>query len=104
MNVYRIYPTLWNDGMCMQAQTVYAIDRASPVIKTACSHRPKEDPSYYWDNQTFQRLLPPENTMQPYAAVSWSTLPAWISWATANGYSVPMDGVKPFSDIFITGP
>lgn len=104
MNVYRIYPTLWNDGICRQAQTVYAIDRAAPNIQTACSRRPKEDPSYYWDNQIFQRLLPPPPT-QSSAAVTWPTLPAWLSWAKSQGYSVTMDStIKPFSDIFITGP
>lgn len=107
MNIYRIYPTLWNDGMCQLAQTVYAVDRAPPpnTFKTSCSARPKEDPAYYWDNQTFQRLLPPGQ--QPtYAAVTWPLLPVWLSYVQTLGYTLQTDlsALKPYKDIYIMGP
>lgn len=112
-SIYRIYPVLWNDGICKQAQTVYAIDRPTPqnVLPTACSSRPKEDPAYYWDNSSFQRLLPPSPTNGCYQpaelnAVTWSTLPSWLSFAQSNGYTLNIDfsKLKAYSDIYITGP
>jgi hypothetical protein len=112
-NIYRIFPVLWNDGICKQAQTVYAIDRAPPpdTLRIACSSRVKEDPAYYWDSSTFQRLLPPSTPgccYQPEQlnAVTWSTLPAWLSYAQSTGYvlNVEFSRLKPFSDIYITGP
>lgn len=107
MNIYRIYPTLWNDGMCQLAQTVYAVDRCPEpqTFKTICSARPKEDPSYYWDSSTFQRLIPPGE--QPtYAAVTWKQLPAWLSYVQTLGYSLQTDlsTLKPHKDIYISGP
>ena len=105
MNTYRIFPVLWNQNPCTQALTVYAIDRQPlSVIPTACSARVKEDPAYYWDNATFQRLLPPTTT--DTKAVTWFTLPAWISFANANGYTLISDlsKLKPYSDIYVMGP
>ena len=113
-NIYRIFPVLWNDGICKQAQTVYAVDRTTPSLafETSCSSRVKEDPAYYWDGSSFQRLLPPANVdgccYQPPAlnAVTWSTLPAWLSYAQTKGYTLNVDfsRLKPYSDIYVTGP
>lgn len=106
MNLYRIYPTLWNDGMCSMAQTVYAIDRQPPSpLKVACSSHPKEDPISFWESQTFFRILPPED-QGPKASVSWAKLPSWISYALQNGYTLQGDlsRLKPYSDIYIMGP
>lgn len=103
MNVYRIFPVLWNDGIDNTAITVYGIDRDSPVLKTACSKRVKEDPAYYWDSSTFHRLVPYTNEKN---YVSWATLPAWLSYARNLGYTLEGDlsRLKPYSDIYITGP
>ena len=113
-NIYRIFPVLWNDGICKQAQTVYAIDRASPVIPSSCSHYVREDPAYYWTNANgnFQRILPPPATegccYQPpiLNAVNWFLIPAWLSYVQTLGYTVTSDlsSLKPYSDIYITGP
>lgn len=111
-NIYRIFPVLWNDGICIQAQTVYAIDRASPTILSACSHYVQEDPAYYWTNSggNFQRLLPPTNCGGCYQppilnAVTWPAIPAWLSYVQTLGYTVTSDlsKLKPYSDIYITG-
>lgn len=110
--LYRIYPVLWNDGICSQAQTIYAIDRAPPAgtFPTACSSRPKEDPAYYWDSSSFQRLLPPTtgDCCQPAGrnAVTWSTLPAWLSSVQTYGYTLTVDlsRLTPHRDLYITGP
>lgn len=114
MNVYRIYPTLWNDGICSQAQTVYAIDRQPPrdTFPTSCSSRPKEDPAAYWDAPTFQRLLPPIGDAgccyQPSQlnAVTWATLPSWLSFVQTKGYTLATElgKLKPYIDVYITGP
>ena len=112
MNTYRIYPVLWSGSSCQQAQTVYAVDRQPPLpgFPTACSSRPKEDPASTWDSSTFQRLLPPAGSScyQPasLAAVTWSTLPAWLSYAQGIGYTLASDlsKLKPYSDLYITGP
>ena len=110
-NIYRIYPVLWNEGNCQQAQTVYAIDRSPPpnTFATICSVRPKEDPAYYWDNPIFQRLLPDPNAIgckQSSYSVRWSSLPAWLSYITQFGYTVKGDfsNLQPFSDLYILGP
>jgi len=112
-NIYRIYPVLWNDGICKQAQTVYAIDRSPPpnTFMTICSSRPKEDPAYYWDNPVFQRLLPEPNRSGCYQpsqlnSVRWGCLPAWLSYIRQFGYTVQGDlsSLKPFKDIYIEGP
>ena len=113
-NIYRIFPVLWNDGICKQAQTVYAVDRAPPssAFPTSCSNRVKEDPAYYWDAPNFQRLLPPPGAAgccyQPPAlnAVTWATLPAWLSYVQTVGYTLNIDfsRLKPYGDIYITGP
>jgi hypothetical protein len=117
MNLYRIFPVLWNDGNGgnqQQAQTIYGIDRAPPsgTFPTCCCARPKEDPAYYWDNATFQRILPPPNIpgccYQPPSTygVNWALLPAWLSYIQQFGYVVSVDfsKLKPYSDIYITGP
>ena len=114
-NLYRIFPVLWNDGICKQAQTVYAIDRAptSNSFPTSCSHYVREDPAYYWTESggNFQRLLPPTNPgccYQPPVlnAVTWPVLPSWISYVQTIGYTVNTDfsKLKPYSDLYITGP
>lgn len=106
-NLYRIYPVLWNDGICTQAQTVYAIDRQPPAntFPTCCSSRPKEDPAYYWGDPTFQRLLPVSQSPM-YSSVLWSCLPRWISDIGIYGYAVQGDvsSLKPFKDFYILGP
>jgi len=111
-NIYRIFPVLWNDGICKEAQTVYAVDRASNSIPSCCSSRVKEDPAYYWDSSNFQRLLPWPGAdtccYQPALlhAVNWPMLPAWLSYVQTIGYTVSSDlsRLKPYSDIYITGP
>lgn len=115
-NIYRISPVLWNDGICKQAQTVYAIDRAPPpgLFPTTCSSRVKEDPAYYWDNPTFQRLLPAPQSgsgsgcYQPAQlnSVRWGCLPAWLSYVSTLGYTYQgdMSQLNPLKDFFITGP
>jgi hypothetical protein len=113
MNLYRIFPVLWNQGTCTQAQTVYAVDRAPPpnTFPTSCSARPQEDPAYFWDNQTFHRLLPPAGCggcYQPASlnGVTWPSLPSWLSFVQTKGYTVTTDlsTLKPYSDVYITGP
>lgn len=101
MPVYRLYPTLWNDGTNMMAQTVYAIDRTPPLLTTICSRRPCEDPSFYWLGPVFQRIVPQDAYCN---AVTWATLPSWLSYASSLGYTYTLDAVKPYSDIYITGP
>ena len=111
-NIYRIYPVLWNDGICNQAQTVYAIDRSTTKIQSMCSSRVKEDPAYYWDNPTFQRLLPAPQTAsgcyQPQSlnSVKWQCLPAWLSYIGTLGYAFQgdMSNLKPMKDFYIVGP
>ena len=104
MNIYRISPVLWNQDPCTQALTVYGIDRAPADLPTCCSSRVKEDPAYYWDSPTFQRLLPPINNGTN--AVLWTTITAWLSFAQSKGYTVTTDlsTLKPYSDIYISGP
>jgi hypothetical protein len=114
-NIYRISPVLWNDSVCKQATTIYGIDRAptSNLFPTACSSRVREDPAYYWDNATFQRLVPPSGIALPNCygpasqnGITWVTLPAWLSYVQTLGYVVKSDlsTLKPFSDIYIEGP
>jgi hypothetical protein len=63
----------------------------------------KEDPAYYWDGPIFQRLLP---TTDKINAVLWTTLPAWLSFAQSQGYTLTteLSTLKPYSDIYIRGP
>lgn len=113
MNIYRIFPVLWNDGICKQAQTVYAIDRQPPsnTFATTCSQRVREDPASSWESPTFQRLRPPPDSTgccyQPPTldAVTWSTLPLWLSFVQSKGYTLNVDfsKLKPYSDIYIQG-
>jgi len=107
-NTYRIYPTLWNDGGgCEMAQTVYAVDRQPPpnTFGTCCSRRTNQDPAYYWDTPTFQRLLPPPTTTTQ-RSVTWSGLPSWFSYVQSLGYTIVTDvsSLRPYTDIYISGP
>lgn len=113
-NIYRIFPVLWNDGICKQAQTVYAINRPSPIIPSTCSNYVREDPAYYWTNSNgnFTRILPPPASgsccYQPTIlnAVNWTDLPSWLSYVQSLGYTITSDlsSLKPYSDVWITGP
>ena len=112
-NFYRISPVLWNDGICNQAQTVYAIDRQPPpnTFPTICSNRVKEDPAYYWENPTFQRLLPAPQSSgcyqpQSFNSVKWQCLPQWLSYIGSLGYTIQGDlsNLKPMRDFYIVGP
>lgn len=106
MNVYRIYPTLWEGTGCVGSLTVYAIDRQTSLIPTSCSARPRADPASAWDSPTFQRLLPPAGCGTNSNAVIWATLPAWISWARSQGYTLDgsLSTLKPHGDLYIVGP
>lgn len=109
MNIYRVYPTLWTGGICNQAATVYAIDRTPPpnTFPVQCCSRPKEDPASSWDSPTIQRILPPPLCgSSELNAVTWYTLPQWLSFAQSVGYTlnVEFSALKPYSDIYITGP
>jgi hypothetical protein len=107
MNIYRIYPTLWEGTGCVGSLTVYAIDRVASSIPSCCSTRPRADPASSWDSPTFQRLLPPQGC-GTVNAVTWSTLPAWISWAMSQGYTLSEGSslmtLKPYGDLYIVGP
>lgn len=109
-NLYRIYPVLWSEAICDQAQTVYAIDRCPNTFRTACSHRVKEDPAYYWDGPTFVRLLSPMNPgcYQPgdWNSVRWNNLPVWLSYVSTLGYTVQgeFSSLKPMREFFLLGP
>jgi hypothetical protein len=106
-NIYRIYPVLWTEAPCNQAQTVYAIDRSPNTFPTACSTRVKEDPAYYWESPNFLRLLPQSsmNCCQPtsYNAVTWQNMPSWLSYVRTLGYTVQGEW-KPMREFFIQGP
>jgi hypothetical protein len=106
-NLYRLYPTLWNDGECQQALTVYAIDGGAPLFSTACSRRPSQDPAYSWDSPTFQRILPPvPGNYGSLTSVTWSSLFTWIRYAATLGYTVQGDigKLKAYSDVYVMGP
>jgi hypothetical protein len=106
MPLYRIYPVLWQG---CEAQTVYAIDRAAPGIPSCCSSRPKADPASVWESPTFQRLLPPPDMSScgsTYQAVTWSMIPAWLSWIQTQGYNLSgsLSKQKPYEDLYVEGP
>ncbi len=112
-NLYRIYPTLWEGQGCQTGQTVYAIDRAPPpnTFATTCSARPRADPASAWDSPTFQRILPPPTGGGCWGgtqAVTWATLPAWISYILPLGYTLSegtsLGKLKPYGDLWIQGP
>ncbi len=121
-NIYRIYPTLWEGQGCATGQTVYAVDRAPPTpsasgFPTACSARPRADPASTWDSPTFQRLLPPPGGVggsSGYSwgcalqAVTWSSLPAWLSYVQGLGYTLSentsLAKLKPYGDLYVVGP
>jgi hypothetical protein len=108
--LYRIAPMLWTDatGGGAAAQTVYAIDRAAPGLATACTRRPKEDPASTWEGTTVLRLLPPPSDTSGARAVTWATLPSWLSYAQSQGYTIggaiPIHKLTPYSDFYISGP
>jgi hypothetical protein len=110
--LYRLYPTLWNDGdgQDQQALTVYAVDGGAPLFPTACSRRPYEDPAYSWNSPTFQRLLPPSPPIPgnygALTSVTWSSLFSWIRYAATLGYTVQGDlsNLKAYSDLYVMGP
>jgi len=114
MSVFRIYPVLWEGSGCTGAQTLYACDRTPPAgtFSTQCSRRPKEDPAATWDGPTFLRLLPPDPgaCYQPAAlnAVTWATLPAWISSILGMGFTLQggasLSQLKPHGDLWIVSP
>jgi hypothetical protein len=53
MNIYRIFPVLWNDASNtdMQSRNIYAVDRAPPAggFPTTCARRVGADPASSWD-------------------------------------------------------
>lgn len=106
-NIYRIIPFLWNDATynqnCQMAMTIYGVDRAPANLKTICSSRPKEDPASYWDGRTLARLILPNASYNE--PVTWSTLPQWLSYAQAQGYTIVGDlgKVKPNTEFYISG-
>ena len=102
--VYRISPMLWTDAREGRSLQVYRIDRVAPGLPTACTRRPKEDPGSVWDGTTALRLLPPPGSGCEQA-VTWATLPAWLSFAQAQDYSIPpLHKLTPYGDVYITGP
>ena len=114
-NIYRIYPTLWDGSSCGGALNVYAVDRAPPSggFKTTCSQRPRADPASVWNGPTFQRLLPPPDSYGSCwgggpAAVTWATLPGWISWIQTLGYTLAegssLQKLKPYGELYVVGP
>ena len=112
-NIYRIYPTLWDGSSCGASASIYAADRApgSGGFQTTCSTRPRADPASVWDSPTFQRLLPPPQSSGcwgPANAVTWATLPAWISWVQTLGYVLAegssLQKLKPYGELYIVGP
>lgn len=105
MNIYRVYPVLWNGGRCSQAQTVYAIDRHTDTIPMTCSSRPKEDPAYEWHSPTFHRLLPPPGSSGLVDSVTWANIVEWLSFVQTLGYTIHVEfsSMKPYNDIYISG-
>ena len=109
-NIYRIIPFLWNDARqgLQTAVTAYGADRAPANLDTACASRPKEDPASYWDGPTIARLVMPAAAAGgcPAAAVTWQSLPAWMSYAQAQGYTIVggIGKLKPYSEFYISGP
>jgi hypothetical protein len=113
-NIYRIYPQLWSQGGCWEAQTVYAIDRQPPpgTFPTQCSTRQQEDPAYWYAGSNFQRLIPPSENAQnccfqspSWNAVTWRNLTQWMSYVQTRGYTITtnLDTITPFSSIYIRG-
>ena len=111
--LYKIYPTLYEGRGCVQAQTVYAIDRVPSALSTTikCARRDNSDPLYYSLGQTFNRLTLPNNT-GCYGpgddSVTFGNLTEWISYAMENGYTLTsmeiLTKLTPFKDIYILGP
>ncbi len=87
--------------------TIYGIDRAPANLKTQCSSRPKEDPAAYWDGRTIARLILPNTANANYnEPVTWASLPQWLSYALAQGYTIVGDlgKLKPNTEFYISGP
>ena len=115
-NIYRIFPQLWSQDGCFQAQTVYAIDRQPPpnTFPTQCSTRQYDDPAYWYEGNNFQRILPPPAGFSQqccfqspsWNAVTWRSLPLWLSYVQSVGYTVTTDlsTLSPFTSIYISGP
>jgi hypothetical protein len=107
MNLYRIFPVLWNDASNtdMQARTVYAADRAPPNggFQTTCARRVGADPASAWDGATFQRLVAPPPSS---GYVTWASLPSWLSYIQSIGYTITSDlsRLQAYSDIYVSGP
>lgn len=99
--LYALQPFLWTQNPCTQALTIYSISPCGSRLPSACSARPQEDPAYYWDNPTLQRILMPNRT----DSVTWTTLPTWLSFAETQGYTIVSDicSLTPFSTIYIRG-
>ena len=112
-NLYKVYPTLYEGRGCVQAQTVYAIDRVPSLLASTikCARRDSSDPLYYSVGQTFNRLTLP-NSSACYGpcddSVTFSNLTEWISFAMSKGYTLPsmemLTKLTPFKDIYIMGP
>ncbi len=108
MNIYRIFPVLWNDASNtdMQSRNIYAADRAPPAggFPTTCARRVGADPASSWDGATFQRLVSPPGANAAY--VTWATLPAWLSWIQTIGYTIKSDlsQLQAYSDVYVCGP
>jgi hypothetical protein len=116
MNIYRIFPVLWEGKGCVESQTVYAIDREPPAgaFPTACATRSKDDPATIWDSRTFWRLLPPPDSVggccggDALGSVTWANITHWFSWIANLGYSLApntsLQHIRPHGDIYIVGP
>jgi len=99
MSLYRVSPFLWTQNPVTQALTVYSISPCGSDLPSACSARPQEDPAYYWDAPTLQRLLMP-NRSDP---VTWSSLPTWIAFAESRGFTIVgnISKLTPYSEFYI---
>jgi len=95
---YRLSPVLWTNVPGNYSATVYAIDRIpnGPLASyVRCTSRCKDDPAYWWSGSTFMRLTKPQEIgsccsgpENVWDAITWQTLPAWLSFAEGLGYSV----------------
>ena len=115
---YRISPVLWDSVPGQYTATVYSIDRMpeGPLAQyVRCTARCKDDPSYWWAGATFLRLVKPPDVggccsgpQDIGDGVVYAQLPAWISWAMGQGYTVPTNfqfsKIKPMDDITIISP
>jgi len=93
---YRLSPVLWDKIPGNYTATVYAIDRIplGPLASyVKCTSRCQTDPAYFWSGNTFLRLTKPADFTScsdlTWDAITWQTLPAWLSFAESLGYKVP---------------